>query len=294
MCMTVRDLFAGHLEYRAKIGNTQKTIKEVTRFLGLPINQAVGDKRLEDLRMTDRADVIEAGRQYGIYGSQRAVCYFKQLLEYATDLGFQIPFNYQKMELPKVPETRVEYLSAEDLNAIRNCFDVSDLQGLRTRALIELLLDTGLRIGEATSLNKSDVNFDKKEINVLNIKTKEWGVVYMTDRSVQWLDLYMQARRDNHPALFISGRDRLLSVTSRNYIRTKTKHLNIGKRKCHHVFRRTLGTTLAHNQVDIKTVQDILRHKSERTTLRYYIGTNKARSKAMHQDIMSTVYPLMA
>lgn len=288
--MKVKELFEPHLDWRIKIGNGDKTIKEVTRFLGNAIYNAVGEREISSLRLIDTADVMAKGRKYGIYGEQRSVCYYRQLLQYVHESGIKLPFDWHDIKIPSVPETKVSYLNQEELEAIRNCFDVNDDSGLRTRALVEFLLDTGLRIGEAISLNKNDLNFNTMEISVLNIKTKEWGTVFMTERSASWIRLYIAMRKDNHEALFVSGRSRMLSVTSRNYIRSKTKHLGFAKKIGHHVFRRTLGTTLAQEKVDLKTVKDILRHKSERTTLRYYIGTDKERSKQLHLEVTEKMF----
>lgn len=288
--MKVKDLFEKHLEWRVKIGNDPKTISEVTRFLGKSVYEAVGEREISSLRLIDTAEVMEKGRKYGIYGEQRAVCYYRQLLAYAHQSGVKLPFDWHDIKIPSVPDKRVEYLSSEEIESIRNTFDISNMAGLRTRALIELLLDTGLRIGEAISLNKDDLNFNTNEINVKNIKTKEWGTVFMTERSAEWIKLYLSQRKDDHEALFVSGRSRMLSVTSRNFIRSRTKHLSFAKRICHHVFRRTLGTTLAQEKVDLKTVKDILRHKSERTTLRYYIGTDKERSKQLHKEVTTRIF----
>ncbi|MDB5258095.1 MAG: integrase family protein [Chitinophagaceae bacterium] len=289
--MKVKDLFEDYLDYRFKEGNCLKTIKEITRFLAQPIYQAVGEIELDDLKLIHSANVKDAGTKYGIYGSQRAIVYFKQLLEYAHRAGYKIPFNYHDIKIPKVPDKRVEYLSLDEIDQIRKCFPVGTAAGLRSRALMEFLLDTGLRIGEAIALNREDVNFETREIQVLNIKTKEWGSVFINDNvSVEWLKLYLNSRKDDNPALFVSGRNRMLSVSSRNYIRQATKHLKFSKRICHHVFRRTLGTTLAQEGVDLKTVKDILRHKSERTTLRYYIGSDKERSREKHKEITGKMF----
>jgi integrase len=146
-----------------------------------------------------------------------------------------------------------------------------------------------MRIGEACSVNIADVNFETHEIRIINCKTKEENIVYFTDRSAEWMRLYIGSRNDTLPALFITGRNRMLPLTSRNYIRSKTKALGINKKICHHIFRKTCGTYLLQNQVDIKSVQTLLRHKSERTTLRYYIGVNKEKCKLIHQSVMSNI-----
>ncbi len=289
--MKVKDLFEPNLEYRAKNGNCVKTINEITRFFGLPIYHAVGEMELEDLRLIHTADVRDAGTKYGIHGAQRSVLYYKQLLEFAYASGYKIPFNHRDIKIPKVPDKRVEYLSTDEINKIRECFPVYTNAGLRTRALMEFLLDSGLRIGEAVALNISDINFETNEIQVLNIKTKEWGSVFINKEvSVPWVKLYLEKRKDNNSALFACNSNRLTPLASRNYIRVRTKHLGFSKKICHHVFRRTLGTTLAQEGVDLKTVKDILRHKSERTTLKFYIGSDKERSREKHKEITSKMF----
>lgn len=283
----IRDLYEDYLAFRAKEGNCMKTLNEHRRFLEGPINDALGFRNLSEITLMARADLIEAGKRYGIYGSQRAVVYFRQLLQYARIAGLNPPVDWRDFKTPKVPAKRVEYLSPAELQQIRECFPVNDrtdLAALRSRVLIEFMLGTGLRIGEACSVNVDHINFDTREMWFVNIKTKEEETLILNDNVIEWIKIYLTARdaasmrkgrSDDCPALFLSGRARLMPCTSRNYIRKMTKHLSLNKRVAHHVFRRTCGTYLLQEGTDIKAVQDYLRHKSERTTLRYYIGTQK-------------------
>lgn len=287
--MRLNEFYKGYFEYRAKIGNCKKTLTEHYRFIMGPVNKAVGNKEIKDLRLVDRADLMEAGRPYGEYGSQRAVVTFRQLCHYITMLGMRLPFDWRDVETPRVPDPIADYLTPEELERVRNAFDLSTHAGLRTRCLIEFLLDTGLRISEATGVNIEDLDYNNHQLKVRNCKTGEEQIVYFTDRSIEWIERYLESRHDDIPALFVSGRGRLLSVTSRNYIRSVTKGLGINKRLCHHIFRRTNGTYLLQNGVDIKSVQTLLRHKSERTTLRHYIGVSQEKCKDKHQQVMSMV-----
>ena len=287
--MLFKDKFNDYLDYLAQKGMTQKTVNEHKRMLYGALSHSISEMKISDFRMVDVAKIIEAGKSHGRYGPQRAVVTFKQYLHFLEDSGYNLPVNWRNIRTPRVPQKHVEYLTEEEMNMIRNSIDTTSLPGLRTRALIEVLYDTGMRISEAISLNKSDVNWEGKEARVVNAKTGEVETVYFTDRSLYWLKKYLEARRDDLPALFVSGRGRLLSVTARNYLRVHTKHLPINKHIRHHIFRKTLATTLIRKNADIKTVQTILRHKSERTTLRYYVGVNKERAKKIHQKIMSTL-----
>ncbi len=285
--MRVKDLYEGYLEMRAKEGKTLKTINEDKRFLFGAILQSVGDRDLNSLNLVMRGDLMQAGQKHGIYGSQRTVVCFRQLMQYAKMLGLKIPFDWRDIKTPRVPQKRVEYLSPDEMERIRECFPVNgrrDMPKLRSRALIEFMLGTGLRIGEACSVNIKDINWDSKEMRFMNIKTKEEETMNLNDNVIGWLKMYLlererdaflKGREDDCPALFTSGRARLLPGTSRGFIRLKTKKLGLNKRIAHHVFRRTCGTYLLQDGTNIKSVQDYLRHKSERTTLRYYIGLEK-------------------
>jgi len=62
-----------------------------------------------------------------------------------------------------VPRKVNEYLTQEELIRVLDAFDITKLHGLRTRALCEILLASGMRISEALSLNKSDIDWEAKE-----------------------------------------------------------------------------------------------------------------------------------
>jgi site-specific recombinase XerD len=87
--------------------------------------------------------------------------------------------------------------------------------------------------------------------------------------------------------VFVSGRGRMLSTTSRNYIRTHLQNVGIRKHIKHHIFRKTFVTHLIQQGADITSVQDLARHRSPRTTLRSYAVVNKERSKEVHQKILN-------
>ncbi len=70
------------------------------------------------------------------------------------------------------------------------------MSGLRDRALIENLKVTGMRISEALSLNRDDIDWAKKEAEIINAKTKEQETIYFTDESLAWLKRYLDWRND--------------------------------------------------------------------------------------------------
>lgn len=290
--MKTQDLFDGYFNYRAGEGNSLKTLQEHRRFLFGPVLDALKDRELEKLNLTVRAELMDAGKPYGFYGSQRTVVYFRQLLQYAQMIGIKMNFHWRDLKVPHVPENRrVEYLTPEELNKIRSCFDLTDSAGLRTRVMMELMLDLGLRIGEICSLNMADLNMYTGLLKFKNCKTKDMEEMKLNDNALEWIKAYLKTRTDDLPCMFVSGRGRLLPVTSRNFMHQKTNHLNLGKRIAHHIFRKTCGTNLL-NETDIKAVQTHLRHKDPKTTMKHYIGINREECQIKNSIILKKFTPL--
>lgn len=282
--MKIKDLFENYLRYysvtggRFNTGNIDKTLAEKKRFLYGAIARAVGDREVESINEYDFASVIKAGERYGAYGSQRSFLYFKQLLKYARRVGYRTEFDFTDLPMPHVPEKDLEYLTLEELNKIRASFDLNDLAGIRSRALMEFLMGTALRITEACSIDKKDIDFETGEFRFINCKTKREERMTCPQGALLWLKMYISRRKDSLPHLFVSGRGRLLPVTSRNYMRKVVKDLGIQKTVCHHIYRKTCGTYLLL-ETDIKAVQNFLRHANPEVTLKHYTAITNSQSR---------------
>ena len=287
--MKLAENYESYLEYLRAKGMSPKTIREHHRFLYGSLSHSIQDRDIDDLKIADIALVMEAGAKHGKTGSQRSVCVYRRLLKFMKDSGIKLPFDWRDLEVPKLTSKPVEYLTFEELEKVRNHLNPNYLPDLRTRALIEVLLDTGMRISEACSLDIKDIDWEKKEVRVVNAKSKDIEMVYFTDRSLGWLKKYIAKRKDGLPHLFVSGRGRLLTVTSRNYMRTHLDNIGIRKHIKHHIFRKTFATYLIQGGVNIKEVQTLCRHRSERTTLRAYVGVNVEQAKVSHQQILGNL-----
>ena len=91
-----------------------------------------------------------------------------------------------------------ETYSDEALELMRdNCTELRDL------AMIDMLASTGMRVGEMVLLNREDIDFNERECVVFGKGDKE-RVVYFDARTKIHLQNYLQSRRDNNPALFVS------------------------------------------------------------------------------------------
>ena len=158
-----------------------------------------------------------------------------------------------------------ETYSDEALELMRdNCTESRDL------AMIDMLASTGMRVGEMVLLNRNDIDFNERECVVFGKGNKE-RVVYFDARTKIHLQNYLESRKDDNPALFVS----LKSPHERLEIggvevRLREFGKQLGLQKVHpHKFRRTLATMAIDKGMPIEQLQHLLGHRKIDTTLQY-------------------------
>lgn len=185
-------------------------------------------------------------------------------------------FHYLQREgyITKDPTAAVNRIKTDKI--IKSPFSDEEMEkmrdaakNLREKALIEILYSTGMRIGELTSLNREDINWDTGSAIVFGKGAKE-REVYFNVRSQMALKKYLDTRVDKDPALFVG----LQSPYKRLQVSTYEKILReLGQRcdvHCHpHRFRRTCATTLLNKGMPIQEVSKVLGHAKLETTLIY-------------------------
>lgn len=174
----------------------------------------------------------------------------------------------------KVKET----LTDENLEKLRDtCSNVRDL------AILELLISTGMRIGELTRLNISDMN----SCIVLGKRNAE-REVYFSAKSKMYIKKYLETRTDNNEALFVSlikPYNRLGISGIEIAIRNLGREANINK--VHpHKFRRTMVTMAIDKGMPIEQVQKLLGHIKIDTTMEYAM-VNQNNVKNSHRKYIT-------
>jgi site-specific recombinase XerD len=202
----------------------------------------------------------------------------------------------EKIDLKKTPERIVDHLTRDEMERLFEAVDLGKRAGLRDRAILETLYSTGLRVGELVSLNRSQVDLERREFTIRG-KGDKPRIVFLSERCVKWLKLYL-ADRDNGPQpdnwepLFISfgrnrgeiGKDgellglgekrRLTAYSVQTVVRQAAKMAGLGKKVTPHVIRHSFATELLYNGADLRAVQDMLGHASITTTQIYTHSTN--------------------
>lgn len=178
----------------------------------------------------------------------------------------------------KTVKTVKTTFSDENLEAMRDgCHSLRDL------AMIDLLTSTGMRVGELVRLNRADIDFENRECIVFGKGAKE-RTVYFDARTKLHLRQYLNSRRDDNPALFVSldaPYDRLMISGIEIRLRKLGKQLNLD-RVHPHKFRRTMATVAIDKGMPIEQVQLLLGHSKIDTTM-HYAMVNQSNVKESHR-----------
>ncbi|MEK9159858.1 MAG: site-specific tyrosine recombinase/integron integrase [Patescibacteria group bacterium] len=200
----------------------------------------------------------------------------------------------EKVDLKKIPERIVDFLTRDEVERLMEVIQLEKKAGPRDRAMLETLYSTGLRVSELVSLNRSQVDLERREFTVRG-KGKKPRIVFLSERCVKWLRMYLSERADNWEPVFISfsrnrddeslglgERRRLTRCTVEEVVGRAGRLAGIGKRVTPHLLRHSFATDLLHNGADIRSVQEMLGHASITTTQIYTHSTNE-RLREVHE-----------
>lgn len=144
-------------------------------------------------------------------------------------------------------------------------------EGIRERAIVEMLLSTGIRIGELETASRRDIDWKTNAITVTG-KGNKTRTVRFSDKSGLLLKEYFLSREDDNDALFVSDRaphTRLCRKTYERMIEGIRVRRGIDKPLTPHILRHTFATRMVNAGAQITTVQKILGHASPATTMIY-------------------------
>lgn len=167
----------------------------------------------------------------------------------------------------------------------------------RDKAILNLLLGTGIRVSECQGLDTEDIEFSMR---CLNIKRKGgfYDRVYFNDTVKEHLEEYLSNEHDKYlsdstpeadkKALFLSNKGNRMSVDALERLVEKYTLLILGKRFSPHKLRATYGTVLYQKTGDIRLTADVLGHSSVTTTSKHYAAqTEQNKRKAGDLDYLS-------
>jgi site-specific recombinase XerD len=195
---------------------------------------------------------------------------------------------FAQIKKVKLPQRIIQPFSQDDVRSLLGLCDDSPV-GRRDRALLLVMLDTGVRVSELVQLHLADVDLDTGRIRVLHGKGNKQRVVAFGEGCKDGLLSYLQARGYEPGPLFVAvtGHRRLhLWVGLRpNGVKQMLRRLgrSAGLPKVHaHRFRHTFATWCIEQHARELDVQYLLGHSTSDMVRRYSATYNSEQAACAH------------
>ena len=167
-------------------------------------------------------------------------------------------------------QKKKDCLSDDEVEAIRE----SDLT-MKERAIFELMVSTGMRVGEISLLDVSDVDFAHRRISVFGEKTQQYRTALLTIKAARALRRYLDTRQQESDALFVSDRrpyGRMKNPAIEKVAKRIARRAGITRLSATvHVYRKTFVTSLYRKTKNILMVSKLAGHANTDTTVKYYL-----------------------
>ncbi len=193
-----------------------------------------------------------------------------------------VKYNYfEDINRPRREKKLPNFINYEEYMTLIKQAEKEENEFLRARNLLflEILFDTGLRVSEAVNIKFSDINKSECSIKVLGKGSRE-RIVYFGEYALNYLNDYMAIRAGiNSPDknyLFLNKNYTKLTRRGAEYLlNSVTKQALLKQKVTPHTLRHTFATEMLNNGCDIRSVQELLGHKSLSTTGIYTHVTNE-------------------
>ncbi len=177
------------------------------------------------------------------------------------------------LKSPKLPMRLPDVLTLDEIDRVINAIDLSELEGQRNRAMIEVLYSCGLRVSELCGLKMSDLYLSEEFIRVTGKGDKQ-RLVPISSRAIAELEYYFNDRDhiEIKPGfedyVFVSERRRkpLSRITVFHIVKELVASAGIEKNVSPHTFRHSFATHLLEGGANLRIIQAMLGHESIATT----------------------------
>jgi site-specific recombinase XerD len=191
----------------------------------------------------------------------------------------------RKVKAPRVPVEPLEPISFETVAQMVKACPHNTFTGDRDAAILLCLLDTGARASEFLSINANDINQARGDILIRQGKGRKPRTVYIGKQSKRALRRYLNHRRDECAALWVTqprcGSERLGYDGLRGILTRRAEEIG-GDKPSPHDFRRAFALSMLRNGTDIFTLAKLMGHEGINVLQRYLKQTNLDTEKA-HQ-----------
>lgn len=287
------ELFKSYQRYlKLERNYTQNTIEAYTHDLDW-LRRYMRDhgKKPEDMKLADLENFAATLHEYGIGPTSqgRILSGVRAFFRFLRMEGYIEDDPTELLEWPHLGEHLPEVLSTEEVDRLESSIDLSDPQGQRNKAIIEVLFSCGLRVSELVNLKLSNLYLREKFIRVEGKGRKE-RLVPISDTAIHELELWFYDRRQlnikrgEEDYVFLNRRGAHLTRTM-ILIMIKRQALEAGIEKTisPHTLRHSFATALLRGGADLRAIQAMLGHEKISTTEIYtHLSTEDLRKEILN------------
>ena len=254
-------------------------------FSFLNTNENSGNRRTEDAKPVGRLRVesLMIRRYLGYVHKKNAkstvarkLSAIRSFYSYLIKRGLIEDNPAEMISTPKQRKTIPSYLPVDEMFRLLDSIQTETLFGLRNRAIFETLYSSGIRVSELAGMNISDVDFARSLIRVMG-KGGKHRIVPIGQKALEAIKAYRnQLRRetgnasgDEGPLFLNKDRGRLTTRSIARILNKLVDACGLISPVSPHALRHTFATHMLDAGADLRTVQELLGHKSLSTTQKY-------------------------
>ncbi len=188
----------------------------------------------------------------------------------------------RKVKAPRLSVEPIEPVSLQNAGALAAaCAD--GFAGVRDKAIILVLLDTGARAREFLELNLEDIDVAAGSALIRKGKGRKPRVVFFGRKSRRAIRAYLRRRHDSNPALWLTDEgDRMTYSALRGAVRRRSQAAGLEHEPSLHDFRRAFALNMLRSGVDVFALQRLMGH-ADLQVLRRYLAQTDEDIQAAHQ-----------
>ena len=254
----------------------------------------VDEREMCESTIFDYIDALSKQRKLSDSTIARKIVVIKMFVSYLYNEGhinnnFFTSHNFKYKRERRLPRTVSSTDVFKLLSKARNDVKEKEIcsknwKAIRDLAIIDLLICTGIRIGELSNISLGDIS-EAEHTLLIHGKGKKQRIIYIScsetwDNLSQWCAMRQHIKVSTDKR-FINRNGKQLSIHGIEYIYNQIKvAAGIDEKTTPHYLRHTFATNLLSNGADLRSVQEILGHSSVSTT-EIYTEVSASRKKTV-------------
>ena len=282
----MNDYINDFLDYLVVEKGLSNNTQDSYRFDLLDFSKYLEENKINDLKNLDEKDIInyltylKDDKKLKARSIERHITTLRMLYKYLIKneiLTNDITANIDNLKLGRhLPDV----LTVDEVNDLLD-IKINTIFDIRTKAMLEIMYSSGLRVSELVNLELSDIDTYNDTI-LINGKGSKERIVPIGEYSKKYLNDYLQVRNElikrkngNPDKLFLNNHGMPITRNGFNFLLNNIlKEKGIKKNITPHTLRHSFATHMLDNGADLRSIQELLGH-SDIVTTRIYTHVSK-------------------